>query len=51
MNGRPIERLVDGMMGAGKHSIQWDGSRLASGMYFYTLYANGTLLTKKMIKK
>ncbi len=48
--GRPVERLIDGQMSNGAHSISWDGSRLAPGMYFYTLYANGELLTKKMIK-
>jgi uncharacterized coiled-coil protein SlyX len=50
-SGRPIETLIDGQMSAGKHSFEWDGSRVAPGIYFYTLYANGELITKKMIKK
>jgi uncharacterized coiled-coil protein SlyX len=50
-SGRPIETLFDGQMSAGNHSFEWDGSRVAPGIYFYTLYANGELLTKKMIKR
>ena len=49
--GRPIERLIDGQLSSGEHSTIWDGSNVASGIYFYTLYADGELITKKMIKK
>lgn len=49
--GRPLERLIDAQMNEGRHSAVWDGSGFAPGVYFYTLYANGQLLTKKMIKK
>ncbi len=49
--GRKLEKLMDGHMGAGTHSITWDGSRYSPGMYYYSLYANGQLLTKKMIKR
>ncbi len=48
--GRPLERLIDAHMTEGGHSAIWDGSGFAPGVYFYTLYANGQLLTKKMIK-
>ncbi len=48
--GRPLRRLVDGQMNAGPQSIMLDGSSLAPGMYFYTVYANGELITKKMVK-
>ena len=48
--GRPLERLIDAPMTKGGHSAVWDGSGFAPGVYFYTLYANGQLLTKKMIK-
>jgi len=48
--GRPLERLIDGKMSNGEHTTLWDGSKVASGIYFYTLYADGELITKKMIK-
>ncbi len=49
--GRPLRRLVDGQMNAGSQSIMLDGSSLAPGTYFYTVYANGEMITKKMVKK
>lgn len=49
--GRPLERLIDGQLSSGEHTTLWDGSGMASGIYFYTLYADGELITKKMIKK
>lgn len=48
--GRPLERLIDAQMTEGGHSVVWNGAGFAPGVYFYTLYANGQLLTKKMIK-
>ena len=35
--GRRVETLVERVMSAGTHTIGWDGSRLASGMYLYRL--------------
>ena len=49
--GRPLERLIDGKMSSGEHTTLWDGSKVPSGIYFYTLYADGQLITKKMIKR
>ncbi len=49
--GRPLRRLVDGQMNAGSQSIVLDGSSLAPGTYFYTVYANGEMITKKMVKR
>ncbi len=48
--GRPIRKLIDGQMSQGQHSFTFDGSGLASGIYYYTIYANGELLTKRMMK-
>lgn len=50
-NGRKLERLVDSNLGAGSHSAVWNGGRYSPGMYYYSLYANGELLTKKMIRR
>lgn len=49
--GRPLQRLIDGTLDKGEHTTLWDGSKVPSGIYFYTLYADGQLLTKKMIKR
>jgi flagellar hook assembly protein FlgD len=49
--GRSLETLINSQMAAGSHSTTWDGSRHSPGMYYYSLYANGELLTKKMIKR
>lgn len=48
--GKPIRKLIDGNMSAGAHSTIFDGSGLAKGVYYYTLYADGQLLTKRMMK-
>jgi flagellar hook assembly protein FlgD len=49
--GRSLETLINGQLAAGSHSTTWDGSRYSPGMYYYSLYANGELLSKKMIKR
>lgn len=47
--GRKVTELIDQQpMEAGFHSIRFDGSSLASGMYIYRLEVGGTLITKKM---
>ncbi len=47
--GREVATLVDGEESAGYHEVTFDGSRLASGVYFYRLTTNGLNLVKKMI--
>jgi len=40
MDGRLVETLADGEMGAGPHSIEWNvNHRVAAGMYFYRVTA------------
>lgn len=48
INGRLIETLVDNNQSAGVHSINFDGSHLSSGTYFYKLEAGSKVQTKKM---
>jgi len=48
--GQPIETLVNGELSSGQHSVRWDAANAAPGVYYYTLYFNGDLITKKMIK-
>jgi hypothetical protein len=41
--------LIDRTMGAGRHSILFDGSRYASGLYFYRFDSAGATKTGKML--
>ena len=48
--GARVAVLIDGDLGAGSHTVTFQANSFASGMYFYTLAANGrTISTKKMI--
>jgi photosystem II stability/assembly factor-like uncharacterized protein len=51
--GREIETLVNETQKPGSYEVTWDGSRFASGVYFYKLYiddASAPLsITKKMV--
>jgi hypothetical protein len=47
--GRKITSLVNGFIEAGYHTIEFDGSNFASGMYFYRIHTNGFEKVKKMV--
>lgn len=47
--GNEITTLVDGNHRAGKYNVDFYGTNLSSGVYFYTLKAAGFTDTKKMI--
>ena len=47
--GQLIETLVDAEKEADFHSIQWNASDMASGVYFYRLNAGGFSATKRMV--
>ncbi|MHC1739151.1 MAG: YCF48-related protein [Ignavibacteriaceae bacterium] len=46
--GNEVAVLFSGRKEAGYHEIQWDASKLSSGIYFYQLTSAGFSLTKKM---
>ena len=48
MSGRVVSRMNEGTLGAGAHTIEFDVNALSSGLYTYTLIADGISLTKKM---
>jgi hypothetical protein len=47
--GEEVARLVNGKLEAGYHEVNFDGSNLASGMYFYKLDAGSYSSVKKML--
>ncbi len=46
--GAKVATLANGQMEAGKHSINFDASRISSGVYYYILKTNDSKVTKKM---
>lgn len=48
--GAAVATLMNGEVGAGKHWVDFDGSSLTSGLYFYTIQTNGGFsATRKML--
>lgn len=47
--GQRVATLVNGNMKAGNYEVNFDGSRLTSGIYFYSLKSEGATITKKMM--
>ena len=44
-----MTQLVDGEIPAGVHTVTWDASNFASGIYFYRLTAGEFEQTRKMV--
>jgi len=49
MLGQEVAPLVEGYMNPGSYEVTFDGSRLATGIYFYRLKTSDFDLTKKLI--
>jgi hypothetical protein len=49
MLGREVARLVDEVREPGRHEVLFDGSGLASGVYYYRLSAGNIIQARKMI--
>jgi len=49
MLGRKLNTLIDKVLDAGTYEVNFDGSNLSSGIYFYKLTTNQFTETKKMI--
>ena len=49
LHGKEIATLVNARQAAGEHSLNFDASRFASGVYFYKLTAGAFNETKKML--
>lgn len=48
MTGRRVSEAASGFFPAGRHTVTFDGSGLASGMYVYRLHASGRFKHGKM---
>jgi hypothetical protein len=49
ISGRQIAVLVDETERAGSHEVRFNGSGLASGVYFYRLQAGNYSATRKFL--
>ena len=49
ITGKEVETLINEDLTAGTYEVKFDGSKLASGIYFYVLQAEGYFDTQKMI--
>lgn len=47
--GQEVETLVNENQNVGRYEVNFDGSRLASGVYFYGLVAGSHVIMKKML--
>jgi hypothetical protein len=47
--GQKVLEIKRGVVGAGTHSFDIDGSRLTNGVYFYTVTAGKQKITHKMV--
>ncbi len=49
MLGQEVATVVEGRLSSGSHTVNFNASQLASGMYIYRLQAGNHLQTKKMM--
>ena len=47
--GRPVATLVHERQSAGNYSVKFNAENLPSGVYFYSLAAHGSIITRKLI--
>ena len=49
MSGREIKEMINTGLAAGSYSVSFDGSGLASGVYYYRIEAGSFIETRKML--
>jgi hypothetical protein len=47
--GQCVATLVNEQRQPGRYDVQFDGSKLTSGVYYYRIVADGYIQTKKML--
>ena len=49
ISGQLVSQLANGTMNAGIHAVDFDGSKLNSGIYYYSLEVDGRAMTRRMV--
>ena len=49
IRGHRVKTLLDEFHVSGSHELTFDGSQMASGVYFYTMTASGINKTRKLV--
>jgi PKD repeat protein len=49
ISGRKVATLADGIFSTGEHTLEWDASAHASGVYLYRIVTDGYAESRKMI--
>ena len=49
LSGRAVLTLAEGERHAGEHRVDFDGTKLGSGVYYYQLRAGSFVTTRKML--
>jgi hypothetical protein len=49
VTGREVKTLIDEVKNPGSYEVNFNAGNLTSGVYFYRLVSEGTVLTKKMV--
>jgi hypothetical protein len=44
-----VSRLLNGQVKAGQHTVRFDGTPYAAGVYFYRLRAGDETIVRKMV--
>jgi hypothetical protein len=47
--GQEVEMLLNRELNPGEYEVEWDGSNMASGIYYFTLSVNDIFITRKMV--
>ena len=47
--GKHVDTLVDGVLPAGAHTVEWQPGTLPNGLYIYQLSADAVVLSRKMV--
>jgi endoglucanase len=49
LNGRRVDKIIEGQKSPGIYDVEFDGSRIASGIYLYRMNAGNYAKTRRMV--
>jgi hypothetical protein len=47
--GREVATLVNEKLQAGEHAVEWNAEKLSSGIYFYRITTESSIITRKAV--